>query len=293
MKAIAEYGAENIFLVTTSNYSSCCDSCDFTYWNNATGEFFKDSWTTAAACPSKLSYGVCFNFKTGLNEDIIDKDALLKELKKIALKSITANPQFNIKDFANAGLKVKVTGGRKWKGTGYLVDMFDKSYQYAAPRYHNRYYGTPKGFGISLTRCAKVYDPTTNEVHCVTADYIKVEDVDKMLENYINSVKSIIDNATVENLDFTDEMPTINGNKGISFIDWVINNYGNTFDLSTANDEEKNKKEAKAKAREEKFAAFKAEKMPQLIEWVKNNTDKKTEEDILKLAEHIFNKRYN
>ena len=32
--------------------------------------------------------------------------------------------------------------------------------------------------------------------------------------------------------------------------------------------------------------------MPGIIEWVKNNTDKETDEDILALAEHIFNKKY-
>ena len=37
---------------------------------------------------------------------------------------------------------------------------------------------------------------------------------------------------------------------------------------------------------------FKESKMPGIIEWVKNNTDKKTEEDIMALAEHIFNKKY-
>lgn len=31
--------------------------------------------------------------------------------------------------------------------------------------------------------------------------------------------------------------------------------------------------------------------MPELIEWVERNTDK-TGEDIVKLAEHIFNKKY-
>ena len=38
--------------------------------------------------------------------------------------------------------------------------------------------------------------------------------------------------------------------------------------------------------------ALKKEKMPAIIEWVKNNTDKKTDEDIKNLSEHIFNKKY-
>ena len=32
--------------------------------------------------------------------------------------------------------------------------------------------------------------------------------------------------------------------------------------------------------------------MPGIIEWVNKNTDKETDEDILALAEHIFNKKY-
>ena len=43
--------------------------------------------------------------------------------------------------------------------------------------------------------------------------------------------------------------------------------------------------------KQEAFNNFKNEKMLQLIEWVKNNTDRKGEE-IEKLAEHIFNKKY-
>jgi hypothetical protein len=41
----------------------------------------------------------------------------------------------------------------------------------------------------------------------------------------------------------------------------------------------------------EKREALKKEVLPNIIEWVKQNTDKQGE-DIIKLAEHIFNKRY-
>ena len=43
--------------------------------------------------------------------------------------------------------------------------------------------------------------------------------------------------------------------------------------------------------RDLKFNKFKESKMIDLIDWVKNNTDKKGDE-IQQLAEHIFNKRY-
>ena len=70
----------------------------------------------------------------------------------------------------------------------------------------------------------------------------------------------------------------------ISFTKY-LESKGNKFNLDNAYDVIEEEKKAKQEA-------FKASKMPGIIEWVKNNTDKTTEEEILKLAEHIFNKRY-
>ena len=60
---------------------------------------------------------------------------------------------------------------------------------------------------------------------------------------------------------------------------------GNNLNIENAYDVVEEEKKAK-------LLAFKETKMPGIIEWVKNNTDKETDEDILTLAEHIFNKKY-
>ena len=71
----------------------------------------------------------------------------------------------------------------------------------------------------------------------------------------------------------------------VSFVEWLAK-YKNSINLSMAYDVEKEERLLKEKE-------FKESKMPGIIEWVKNNTDKKTEEDIMALAEHIFNKKYS
>ena len=70
-------------------------------------------------------------------------------------------------------------------------------------------------------------------------------------------------------------------------------NYYSLFGLKAFNVVDEVKEEIKNEEikKQEAFIKFKNEKMPQLIEWVKNNTDRKGEE-IEKLAEHIFNKKY-
>ena len=78
----------------------------------------------------------------------------------------------------------------------------------------------------------------------------------------------------------------------LSFPEWMIKNK-RTIDTNSAFDVAADEMQKKIDARNQKHNEFKAKKMPQLIEWVRNNTDKQTEEDILNLAEHIFNKKYN
>ena len=74
-------------------------------------------------------------------------------------------------------------------------------------------------------------------------------------------------------------------------MNFVKNSLSENIDYSSARNLIKEKAEAKRKEKEEKNKAFKEAKMKDLIEWVKKNTDKKGD-DILKLAEYIFNKKY-
>ena len=46
-KAIQEYGIENISMVGYNYHGRYeDDDCEFTYYNNVTGNFFYDEWTT-------------------------------------------------------------------------------------------------------------------------------------------------------------------------------------------------------------------------------------------------------
>ena len=49
--------------------------------------------------------------------------------------------------------------------------------------------------------------------------------------------------------------------------------------------------DAKEFERKAQYSQRLAEQLPTVIEWVKTNTDKTSEEDVLELALHILNKR--
>ena len=70
----------------------------------------------------------------------------------------------------------------------------------------------------------------------------------------------------------------------VSFMKY-LESKGNKLNLDNAYDVIEEEKKAK-------FQAFKDSKMPGIIEWVKTNTDKTEENEILELAERIFRKHY-
>ena len=63
--------------------------------------------------------------------------------------------------------------------TGYLVGTFITSYQWGVKMWHSN-----NDYGTSTTRHAKIYDPTTNRIETVTADYVKFLDLDNIIEQY-------------------------------------------------------------------------------------------------------------
>ena len=143
-----------------------------------------------------------------------------------------------------------------------------------------------------------ILDPTTGMIHIINSfEYIEYDD--EFRNNFKNLVvKGLkMNEATVYSLAHLwaykmsySHCDTINynskvkslGNTGAKYI-----NIPEIVKLSINANIAKRELE-NAIARE----ALKKEKMPAIIEWVKNNTDKKTDEDIKNLAEHIFNKKY-
>lgn len=299
IEAIAKYGAENIYLVSNSYHGRYeDDDASFTYYNNVTGEFFNDEWSTRFAAPAYGSYE-CLKFEEAWDNNLVDKERLYKIILERDInfkKNFTYDPWYNhIETVCTWCLRVKVSRGRKWKGTGYLVSTFTKKFQWGV-----KLWRSDNDYGTSTTRYAKIYDPSTNRIETVNANYIEFLDLNKFIEEYRDLYIEALNNSTVNDLCVgkagSNYSPYSGDHYGTpmhiqlihmeSFEAWMMKNHANKFDLSIAYDEVE--EEAKKKAEE-----FKASKMPGIIEWVKTNTDKKTEEEINTLAEHIFNKRYN
>ena len=298
IEAIAQYGADNIYLVSSSYHGRYeDDDASFTYYNNVTGEFFHDEWSTRFAAPAYGSYE-CLKLEEAWNNGLVDKEKLYKitlERAINSMKNFKYDPWYtNFEMTCRWGLRVKVSRGRKWKGTGYLVGTFTKSYQWGVKLWRSN-----NDYGTSTTRYAKIYDPTTNRIESVNASYVEFLDLDNFVEEYKNTYITSLNNTTVDNLCVgrgnSSYSPCSGDHFGTpmyiniefdKFEAWMDKNHTNNFDLSVAYDvvEEEAKK---------KFEEFKASKMPGIIDWVRNNTDKETEEDIMALAEHIFNKKYN
>lgn len=284
MLEIGKYGAEHIFEVIGRYHGgSSDDDCDFIYWNDVTGEFFKDTWSTRWASPPFSTFEWT-ELMIGLRNDAIDKNKMLVALKKENERVFTSNPTYDIKNIIDGHFKVTVNKGRKWRGTGYLIGIVSKTFQWDTPRWTSRYYGD-NGYGRTTTIYAKIYDPEKNRIEFVNIHYVILDDIDKMINEYKTWRKSIFDNLTVDDILFTaGQMPIFNVSNIPSFEEWLLKNHSNSIDYSTAVDSE-------AEKQKEKNNEFKVKKMEQLIEWVKNNTDKKGDE-ITKLAEKIFNKKY-
>ena len=196
-------------------------------------------------------------------------------------------------NFAGLGLRVKVERGRKWKGTGFFINTFTKSYQWGVKQWRSN-----NDYGVATTRYAKILDPVSGTINTVTFRNMDFVDIEKFFEEYKTEMKNKLEATTVEDLkvgDYDFSYSPYSGDShrvayGIEFGDmtfdkWLAEKHSNKFDLSIFTDIEE---EEKAK----KQAEFKATKMQGIIEWVKNNTDKTTDEEINELAERIYKKNY-
>lgn len=285
---VKKYGIDKVFLVSKDYHGKYEDDyCTFTYWNESTKEFFNDYWTTAGACPTFNYYEAMIDFTTAWNGGLIDKDFYLSMVKESVISKIE-NTQFSCKNPEDFSFKVEVTKGKKWHGVGYFVDSYENEYRYATPMFRNRYYGSPSDFGVSRTKVAVIYDPETNTLNECNAQYVKYIDTDLIMDSYKSWAKEIVEKATSNDVMISSENFDIKCDYSLDtfLFDWAANH---KIDISTATypaQDERNRKKAK------KLAALKESKIAGIIEWVKENTDKEGE-DILSLAEHIFNKHYN
>ena len=153
-KAINEYGIENISMVGYNYHGRYeDDDCEFTYYNNVTGNFFYDEWTTRFACPSYSCYE-CQTLEEADKKGFVDheklfsfkKYSMIKQFEKFKFDNIWGETFDKI---APLGLRVEVKRGRKWKGIGYLVGTFTTSYQWGVKMWRsNNDYGTSFHYAV-------------------------------------------------------------------------------------------------------------------------------------------------
>ena len=281
-----EVGIDKIFFVGRDYHGRYeDDDCYFTYWNEAEKKFEHDEWSTRFAAPSYDLYEMPIAFSLAWEEGMIDKEAYLEHMKSLNLDILT-NLHFN-KDIAeNYCLRVKIDGGRKWKGEGYLISISESSYRFATPMFRNH----NDDFGVSTSRTAVIWDPMTNTINRANAQYLKFIDAEDIMEKYTYWAKSVIMNATIENIH-----PASNFGRCVLDIDYSFEKFMSDVwakEHNIPSEYYANAYDAEAEEKRRKLSELSTEKMPGIIEWVKNNTDK-TGDEVMKLAVHIFNKNYN
>ena len=267
LKRTREKGINKIFFVGRDYHGKYEDDyCYFTYWDEDSKEFFEDEWGTWAAFPHYDYYEMPIDFGTAWEEGLIDKEAYLEYQKKVNLDYIE-KVEFDGSIAENFNLRVKIEKGRKWKGEGYLVDVTNSDE--CTGRTHTSFLlngGTLNGLGSeNATERIARYDE-------------------------VNWAKDRIEHARI-----MDVKHNGNYNRGSFIID--IDYSWNTFfsevwaPAHTIGDVVSSAYDPEMEEKKKKESEFRASKMPGIIEWVKNNTDKKGEE-IITLALHIYNKNY-
>lgn len=264
---IAELGAENVFY-EGRNYRGLYedDDCTFRYWDNVNGKFIYDEWSTRYAAPSFFLYeDNIITFDNAKEAGLVNMQLFTDFMVKNACESIDRMSVNNvIDDIIPTYPRIKVEAGRKWKGNGYLVEKIIEE----------------SSFGTRVF--AKVLSTEDFQIHYCNYAYVQYVDADVYLNEYKTYAKDFVKNhasVALANDKFAAGLD--------SFKEWVKNNKTNNIGylVATAPDAEQEEKNRK-------LAAKRAENFQNIVEWVKNNTDKTEENDIMELALRIVNKRY-
>lgn len=277
-EAIIKYGPENIFLISSDYHGLYQDDyCTFHYYNNVTGDEFMDEWSTAYAAPAYGRFENCLTLKEAKELDLINKEIALKKSKEKLTRLYTNITKEVTQSMAiKYHLEVKVTRGRKWKGTGIIKDVRRTMYQYARPSFRTN----DPYWGKKVTDIAIVYDNNSNKIEEVNYAYCVPVKLEEMVDSWRKEILGYVEKATNENLDgLTIRIP--------EYLKWE------TFVARYANElpDDRLYIYPEQDARDAKEKAFKEKKIAELTEWAKNYTDVKAEE-IPEFVERVYNKRY-
>lgn len=277
-EAIIKYGPENIFLISSDYHGLYQDDyCTFHYYNNVTGDEFMDEWSTAYAAPAYGRFENCLTLKEAKELDLINKEIALQKSKEKLTRLYTNITKEVTQSMAiKYHLEVKVTRGRKWKGTGIIKDVRRTMYQYARPSFRTN----DPYWGKKVTDIAIVYDNNSNKIEEVNYAYCVPVKLEEMADSWRKEILGYINKATNENLDgLTIRIP--------EYLKWEV------FVARYANElpDDRLYTYPEQDARDAKEKAFKEKKIAELTEWAKNYTDVKAEE-IPEFVERVYNKRY-
>lgn len=277
-EAIIKYGPENIFLISSDYHGLYQDDyCTFHYYNNVTGDEFMDEWSTAYAAPAYGRFENCLTLKEAKELNLINKDiALQKSKEKLTRLYTNITKEVTQQMAIKYHLEVKVTRGRKWKGTGIIKDVRRTMYQYARPSFRTN----DPYWGKKVTDIAIVYDNNSNKIEEVNYAYCVPVKLDEMINSWRKEILGYVEKATNENLEgLTIRIP--------EYLKWEV------FVARYANElpDDRLYIYPEQDARDAKEKAFKEKKIAELTEWAKNYTDVKAEE-IPEFVERVYNKRY-
>ena len=277
-EAIIKYGPENIFLISSDYHGLYQDDyCTFHYYNNVTGDEFMDEWSTAYAAPAYGRFENCLTLKEAKELDLINKDIALQKSKEKLTRLYTNITKEVTQPMAiKYHLEVKVTRGRKWKGTGIIKDVRRTMYQYAKPSFRTN----DPYWGKKVTDIAIIYDNNSNKIEEVNYEYCVPVKLEEMVDTWRKEILGYVEKATNENLDgLTIRIP--------EYLKWedFVARYANELP------DDRLYIYPEQEARDAKEKAFKEKKIAELTDWAKNYTDVKTEE-IPEFVERVYNKRY-
>lgn len=262
---INQYGTENIFMTMCAYHGRYeDDDCTFEYYNNVTGEFHKDEWTTRFACPAYSKFEA-MPLRKGIKEGLVDTEKLLKILKEKQTRKGYFGDGLKESPYAT-GLRVEVAGGRKWKGQGIFAGV----------------YRTSSGFGESTS--FKVYDPMTGRIEYVTPKFVKFIDEERIKEDYVKEYNRRLQECTVDDIKY-DDYRGISLDVTVETFFEFAKQYTRPVDLANAYDEVEIENRRKA-------MEFRTKKMAELLKWAKEKAGKTDEREALELAIRVFNKNY-
>lgn len=270
---IAEVGVENIFYVDR-NYRGLYedDDCTFTYWDNLNGKVINDYWGTHFAAPSFFLYeDNIIRFHDAAEAGLINVE-LLRAHKVEKMHDIVNRMQISkVHEYiVNTYPRVKVEGGRKFKGEGYFIEKITESSIYGDKIY------------------AKILSTEDFQIHYCNYRFVQFVDAENILNAYKEYAHAQIEETLKNNPRTICNGTTYRMSEDvIPSIEKFVERYKNNVEGLVANAPDPEMYE-----RNMKLAAKRAENFKNIIEWVKTNTDKTTDDEIMELALRILNKRY-